>query len=148
MPYFAAQVAVLAGRPCEVATDHMRIRPGRVIIAPGTAHMRVVGSGEGSAIRLTNETTRSGCTPSVDPMFESLAMVYGPRALGIVLSGMGRDGSEGAIRIVERGGSVVVQDQSSSVVWGMPGTVATNGNACAIMPPAEIGRLIAARKRP
>ena len=148
MPYFAAQVAVLAGRPCEVATDHMRIRPGRVIIAPGNAHMRVVGSGDGAAIRLTTEAAKSGCTPSVDPMFESLAMVYGPRALAIVLSGMGRDGSEGAQRIVDRGGSVVVQDQVSSVVWGMPGAVATNGIACAIMPPAEIGRLIARRKRP
>jgi len=148
MPYFAAQVAVLAGRPCDVATDHMRIRPGRVIVAPGNAHLRVVGSGDGAAIRLTTETARSGCTPSVDPMLESLAMVYGPRALAIVLSGMGRDGSEGAQRIVDRGGSVVVQDQSSSVVWGMPGTIASNGIACAIMPPAEIGRMIAARKRP
>lgn len=148
MPYFAAQVAVLAGRPCDVATDHMRIRPGRAIIAPGNAHMRIVGSGDGAAIRLTHEISKSGCTPSVDPMFESLAMVYGPRALAIVLSGMGRDGSEGAQRIVDRGGSVVVQDQASSVVWGMPGTVATNGIACAIMPPAQIGRLIAARKRP
>ncbi|MEP7008490.1 MAG: chemotaxis protein CheB, partial [Sphingomonas bacterium] len=140
MPYFAAQVAVLAGRPCDVATDHMRIRPGRAIVAPGTAHMRIVGSGDGAAIRLTTEISKSGCTPSVDPMFESLAMVYGPRALAIVLSGMGRDGSEGAQRIVDRGGSVVVQDQASSVVWGMPGTVATNGIACAIMPPAQIGR--------
>ncbi|MDB5706106.1 MAG: chemotaxis response regulator protein-glutamate methylesterase [Sphingomonas bacterium] len=148
MPYFAAQVAVLAGRPCEVATDHMRIRPGRVIIAPGAAHIRVVGTSEGAAVRLSTEPSKSGCTPSVDPMFESLAEVYGSRALAIVLSGMGKDGSEGAQRVIDRGGSVVVQDQASSVVWGMPGAIATNGTACAIMPPKEIGKMVASRRRP
>ena len=149
MPYFAAQVAVLARRPCDVALDRMRIRPGRVIIAPGDAHLRVVSLGEGAAgIRLTHEASRSGCLPSVDPMFDSLAGVYGARALCVVLSGMGRDGSEGAQRIVAAGGSVVVQDRDSSVVWGMPGAVAAAGAARAILPPEEIGRLIATRRRP
>src|SRR3569833_175168 len=148
MPYFAAQISVLAARPCDVATDHMRIRPGRVIIAPGDAHMRVVASGDGAALRLGNEPSRSGCMPSVDPMFDSLAELYGPRALGIVLSGMGRDGADGAARMVGRGASVVVQDQASSVVWGMPGAVAANGSASAILTPVEIGKLIAARRRP
>jgi len=148
MVYFAAQVAVLAGRPCDVATDLMRIRPGRVIVAPGTAHIRVVGTSDGAALRLSSEPSKSGCTPSVDPMFDSLADVFGSRALGIVLSGMGRDGADGARRIIDRGGSVVVQDQASSVVWGMPGAVATNGTACAIMPPAEIGKMVASRRRP
>lgn len=148
MPYFAAQVAVLAARPCDVATDHMRIRPGRVIIAPGDAHMRVVASGDGAAIRLTRDPARSGCMPSVDPMFDSLAELYGPRALGIVLSGMGRDGADGAQYMVRRGASVVVQDQESSVVWGMPGAVAASGMASAILTPVEIGKLIAARRRP
>ena len=86
--------------------------------------------------------------PSVDPMFDSLAELYGPRVLGIVLSGMGRDGAEGAQRMVRRGACVVVQDQASSVVWGMPGAVAASGVASAILPPAEIGKLIAARRRP
>ena len=148
MVYFAAQVAVLAGRPCDVATDLMRIRPGRVIVAPGTAHIRVIGTSEGAALRLSTEPSKSGCTPSVDPMFDSLADVFGSRALGIVLSGMGRDGADGAQRIIDRGGSVVVQDQASSVVWGMPGAVASNGTACAIMPPAEIGKMVASRRRP
>jgi two-component system chemotaxis response regulator CheB len=148
MMYFAAQVAVLAGRPCDVATDLMRIRPGRVIVAPGTAHIRVVGTSDGAAIRLSTEPSKSGCTPSVDPMFDSLAEVFGSRALGIVLSGMGRDGAVGAQKIIDRGGSVVVQDQASSVVWGMPGAVATGGTACAIMPPTEIGKMVASRRRP
>ncbi len=148
MPYFAAQVSVLAARPCEVAVDHLRVRPGRVIIAPGDAHMRVVASGDGASIRLSTEPARSGCLPSVDPMFESLAELYGARALGVVLSGMGRDGSEGAQRMASHGASVVVQDQGSSVVWGMPGAVAANGSANAILTPVDIGKLIAARRRP
>ena len=148
MPYFAAQVSVLAARPGDVATDHMRIRPGREIIAPGDAHMRVVASGDGAAIRLSSEPSRSGCMPSVDPMFDSLAELYGPRALGIVLSGMGRDGADGAGRMVGRGASVEVQAQARSVVWGMPGAVAASGSASAILTPVEIGKLIAARRRP
>lgn len=148
MPYFAAQIAVLAGRPCDIAADRMRIRPGRVIVAPGTAHIRIAGNSDNASIRLSTEFVTSGCTPSVDPMFDSLAQIYGARALAIVLSGMGRDGSEGAQRIIDRGGGVVVQDQASSVVWGMPGSIATNGTPCAIMPPTEIGRMVASGKRP
>jgi two-component system chemotaxis response regulator CheB len=140
-------VSVLAARPCDVATDHMRIRPGRVIIAPGDAHMRVVASGDGAAIRLTTDAARSGCMPSVDPMFDSLAEIYGNRALGIVLSGMGRDGVEGARRLADRGAGIFVQDRASSVVWGMPGAIATAGLAQAVLSPSEIGKLVATRRR-
>jgi two-component system chemotaxis response regulator CheB len=142
MSYFATQLAVLGSRPCDVATDRMRIRPGRIVIAPGDAHMKVVRTSEGAAIRLSTEWSRSGCMPSVDPMFDSLAEVFGARALGVVLSGMGRDGCEGAGRMVEVGAKVLVQDQATSVVWGMPGAVAAAGRASAVLPPEEIGRLI------
>ncbi|WP_346775462.1 chemotaxis-specific protein-glutamate methyltransferase CheB [Sphingomonas sp. G-3-2-10] len=148
MSYFAAQLAVLGSRPCEVATDCMRIRPGRIIVAPGEAHMRVVRMSEGAAIRLTHEKSSSGCMPSVDPMFESIADVFGSRALAIVLSGMGRDGCEGARNLVDAGAKIVVQDRESSVVWGMPGAVASAGRASAVLPPDEIGRLVASRRRP
>ena len=148
-PYFAAQVAVLANRPCDVAVDHLRVRPGRVIVAPGDAHVRVVSLGDGAAsIRLLHERVRSGCTPSVDPMFDSVADVFGPRALCVVLSGMGRDGSDGAGRVARAGGCVVVQDRATSVVWGMPGTVAANGHAAAVLAPDRIGALIASGRRP
>jgi two-component system, chemotaxis family, protein-glutamate methylesterase/glutaminase len=143
MTYFAAQLAVLGGRPCDVATDRMRIRPHRIIVAPGEAHLRVVRTSEGAAIRLSEEKSISGCTPSVDPMFESVAEVFGKRALGVVLSGMGRDGSEGAGALIHAGARVLVQDKESSVVWGMPGAVASAGRASAVLPPDEIGRLIA-----
>ncbi len=142
MSYFATQLAVLGSRPCYVAVDRMRIRPGRIIIAPGEAHLKVVRTSEGAAIRLSNEWVRSGCMPSVDPMFDSVAEVFGNRALGVVLSGMGRDGCEGAGRLVQAGAKVLVQDQATSVVWGMPGAVATAGRASAVLPPDEIGRLI------
>nr|WP_276046591.1 MULTISPECIES: chemotaxis-specific protein-glutamate methyltransferase CheB [unclassified Sphingomonas] len=149
MPYFAAQLAVLGGRPCDVATDRLRIRPGRIIVAPGDAHVRCVRLRDGSAsIRLSRESVTSGCLPSVDPMFDSLAEVFGSRVLAIVLSGMGRDGAEGALAVHAAGGCVVVQDKASSVIWGMPGAVAAQGLAQAVMPPDEIGRLAAARRRP
>ena len=143
MPYFAAQLALLAGRPCEVATDGMPIRSGRIIIAPGEGHMRVARAGGNAVIRLTNEASASGCMPSVDPMFASVAAAFGARALAVVLSGMGRDGSIGALDISAAGGKILVQDQQSSVVWGMPGAVAKSGKADAVLPPEEIGRLIA-----
>jgi two-component system chemotaxis response regulator CheB len=149
MPYFAAQVAILAGRPCEVATDHMRIRPGRAILAPGDAHLRCTRLAEGgAALRLIRTRVPSGCMPSVDPMLASAAEVFGARTLAIVLSGMGRDGAEGAAKVATAGGCVVVQDQASSVIWGMPGAVARAGAATAILPPDEIGRLVAAQRRP
>jgi two-component system chemotaxis response regulator CheB len=148
MPYFAAQVAVLANRPCEVAEDRVRVRPGRILIAPGRAHMRCVAMGDGVAIRLSTAAAASGCLPSVDPMLQSVAEVYGARALGVVLSGMGRDGAIGAGVLSAAGGSVVVQDRASSVVWGMPGAVVSGGVADAILPPDEIGQLIARRRRP
>ena len=142
MSYFATQLAVLGGRPCEVAANHMRIRPGRIIVAPGDAHMRVVRISDGASIRLTEEKSLSGCMPSVDPMFETVADVYGSRALGVVLSGMGRDGCEGAKHLADAGARVLVQDRESSVVWGMPGAVANAGRASAVLRPDEIGRLI------
>jgi two-component system chemotaxis response regulator CheB len=143
MGYFAAQLAVLGSRPCEVASDRMRIRPGRIIVAPGNAHMRVAKMSDGWSVRLSDEKSLSGCMPSVDPMFESLAEVFGKRALAVVLSGMGRDGAEGAKRLVEVGAKIFVQDRASSVIWGMPGAVANAGHASAVLPPDEIGRLVA-----
>lgn len=149
MPYFAAQLAVLAGRPCDVAQDRMRVMSGRIIVAPGDAHIRCVSLGEGTAaIRLSRDPATSGCMPSVDPMFASAAHVFGPRALAIVLSGMGRDGTEGARSIRASGGVIVAQDQASSVIWGMPGAVVADGGADAILPPEAIGAFIAARRRP
>lgn len=148
MPYFAAQIAVLAGRPCEVATDHMKIQRGRIIVAPGEAHLCCARVGDQYFVRLSSAKAVTGCMPSVDPMFQSVANVYGTRALAVVLSGMGRDGTIGANDVIREGGAVVVQDKASSVVWGMPGAIIQSGHAHAVLPPHEIGRLIALRRRP
>jgi two-component system chemotaxis response regulator CheB len=149
MPYFAAQLALISGRPAEVATDRLRVRPGRIVIAPGDAHIHCLPLSDGSTcIRLSRAPAASGCTPSVDPMLASIAAVYGCRGLGVVLSGMGRDGAEGARALREAGGAVLAQDEASSVVWGMPGAVAAAGLADALLPPAAIGRLLAERRRP
>lgn len=149
MPYFAAQLALLSGRPCDVATDRLRIRPGRIILAPGDAHLRGVAlSDGGAAVRLSGERVASGCLPSVDPMFASLAAVYGPALLAVVLSGMGRDGVDGALAVQRAGGCVVVQDEASSVVWGMPGAIAATGITAAMLDPAALGHLIASGRHP
>jgi two-component system chemotaxis response regulator CheB len=147
MPYFAAQVAMLGGRPCDVATDCMRVRRGRVIIAPGDAHLRCVRlSDGGAAIRLARTSSASGCMPSVDPMLSSAAEVFGARVLAVMLSGMGRDGAEGARAVRDAGGCVLAQDRATSVVWGMPGAV--TGIAAAFLDPESIGTLIAGCRQP
>ena len=149
MPYFAAQLAVLAGRPCDVAIDRLRVSPGRMIVAAGDAHMVAVRlSDGGTAIRLSTKPSASGCLPSVDPMLASLAELHGDRLLAIVLSGMGRDGAEGARVAHATGACVVAQDCASSVIWGMPGAVVAAGVADAVMPPDAIGRVVASLRRP
>ncbi len=148
MPYFADQLSALAGRPCYVAHERARIVPGRLILAPGDAHLRCVSLGGGGyGVRLSREASPSGCMPSVDPMFQSAAFACGSRTLAILLSGMGRDGTLGAAAVKDAGGFVAVQDKASSVVWGMPGSAATAGLAHAILPPEVIGQLITSGRR-
>jgi len=148
MPYFAAQLALISGRPCDVAQDHARVISGRILIAPGDAHIRVVSLGRGqAAVRLTHEATISGCTPSVDPMLESIAEVFGARGLAVILSGMGRDGCDGARKLAAVGGRIGVQDRATSVVWGMPGAIAEAGIASAMLAPEELGGWIAGQRR-
>ena len=143
MPYFAAQLAEMAGRPARVATAGIQPMPGEILLAPGDAHLTVARSDRVVRVRPVNGRAASGCLPSVDPMLASIGAVYGAGGLGIVLSGMGRDGAVGAKALVEAGGSVLVQDAPSSVVWGMPGAVADAGLAHAVLPPAEIARHVA-----
>ena len=83
--------------------------------------------------------------PSVDPMLASAGAVLGGGALGIVLTGMGRDGAEGARKLVESGGSVMAQDESTSAVWGMPRAVAESGLACAVLSPDKLARRVGSR---
>lgn len=147
MPHFASQLAGATGRRCMVASDSLVLQDDMIVVAPGDAHLVAAPLPQGRvAVRLRVAPVPNGNVPSVDPMFESLSRCFGSRLLAIVLSGMGRDGLEGAIRVHEAGGTVLVQDRASSVVWGMPGAVAAAGIAHAVLPPAEIGALIAEQR--
>ena len=143
MPVFARQLAAAAHRPARVAEDGMRLVADEILLAPGEAHLTLDVDADGVIVRLTQGRASSGCMPSVDPMLASVAALYGAGALGIVLTGMGRDGVEGAARLVGRGGSVIAQDEASCAVWGMPRAVLEAGLACAALPPDKIARRIA-----
>jgi two-component system chemotaxis response regulator CheB len=78
-------------------------------------------------------------------MLASAGAIFGPGALGVVLTGMGRDGVEGAARLISSGGSIIAQDEASCAVWGMPRAVLDAGLACAVLPPEKIARRIASR---
>ena len=145
MPVFARQLAAASGRNVVVAEEGMDLVPDQVIIAPGDAHISIEEYRGRPVVRLLRRRSASGCLPSVDPMFSSIGSLYGGGALGIVLTGMGRDGQEGATHLVACGGSVIVQDEASSAVWGMPRAVAEAGLACAIADIARIAKLVAYR---
>lgn len=145
VPVFARQLAIAARREVLVARNDMPVEPDRILIAPGDAHLTVERSGGGHVVRLTSDRSRSGCMPSLDPMFASAGVQFGSRALGVVLTGMGRDGVDGASRLVACGGSILAQDEDSSAVWGMPRAVVEAGLACAVMTPEKIARRIASR---
>jgi two-component system chemotaxis response regulator CheB len=145
MPIFARQLSVVAQRETLVAEDGMELCPDRIIVAPGDAHLTLEPVRRGAVVRLAYGPSVSGCLPSVDPMLASAGAVFGAGALGVVLTGMGRDGVEGASRMVGSGGSILAQDQASCAVWGMPRAVLEAGLACAVLPPDKIARRIAAR---
>ena len=145
MAVFARQLGAAARREALVAQDGLELRPDRIILAPGDAHLTLDSSGNRPVVKLTHGRSVSGCMPSVDPMFSSVASAYGPGALGVVLTGMGRDGVDGAARIVAGGGSILAQDELSCAVWGMPRAILEAGLACSVLPPDKIARRIASR---
>ncbi|HKT85917.1 MAG TPA: chemotaxis-specific protein-glutamate methyltransferase CheB [Novosphingobium sp.] len=149
MPAFARQLRSASGYDALIAEDGMPLEPDRILIAPGYASLMLAGRHGQLTARLDCTPAESGCMPSVDPMFASLADEIGDRALGVVLSGMGRDGALGAARIVAAGGSIFAQDEASCAVWGMPRAVAEAGLASAILPPREIAcRILASLGTP
>ncbi len=145
MQVFARQLGIAARRETLVAEDGMKLVPDRIILAPGDAHLTVESDSGGHVVKLVRDPAPSGCLPSVDPMFASVAVEFGGSAVGAILTGMGRDGVEGAARIVACGGSVLAQDEASCAVWGMPRAVIEAGLACAVMAPEKMGRRIASR---
>src|SRR5437868_3110979 len=145
MSIFARQLGAIAQRDAVVAVDGMDLIPDRILLAPGDAHLTLEAWKNRTVVRLTSGKSNSGCLPSVDPMLASVASIYGPGALGVILTGMGRDGVEGAATLVSRGGSILAQDEASCAVWGMPRAVLEAGLASAALSPDKIARRIAAR---
>ena len=145
MPHFARQLESAAGRPVRIAGEGEPLEPDLVHVAPGEAHLTVRRDGGRVVAALSHESATSGCRPSADPMLASVAEVYGPAGIGVMLSGMGRDGLSGSRRLVERGGAMLVQDRASSAIWGMPRAVAEAGLASAVLPPRELARRVAER---
>ncbi|RYY43460.1 MAG: chemotaxis protein CheB, partial [Sphingomonadales bacterium] len=145
IPVFARQMETAANREALLADEGVAIMTRRIVIAPGNGHMIVRRSGGQIVTGLAYHPVKSGCRPSVDPMFETLADIYEGHVAAVLLSGMGRDGTDGAERIAAAGGAVYAQDEATCAVWGMPRAVAERGIACAVCPPEELAdRVVAA----
>ena len=138
----AEHLGQAAGMPSAEAKDGEAIVSGRIYVAPGDFHMVVEGNAAQRVVRLNKNPPENFCRPAVDPMLHSIAKVYGSKTLFVMLTGMGQDGLKGARELTNVGGTVIAQDESSSVVWGMPGAVATAGLCSAVLPLADIGAFV------
>ncbi len=133
----AERLTKATGREAKEGANGEALKPGIIYVAPGGHHMTVMRSID-PVLRIGDEPPVHFCRPAIDPMFRSVAATFGPASLGIVLTGMGHDGAAGARAIADAGGSVIAQDEASSVVWGMPGAAASVGACAALLPPAGI----------
>ena len=124
------------------AGDGMEVSPGTVYIAPGDHHLRLRRSGSSLIAALDQGPQENSCRPAVDVLFRSLTESFGKDVLSVVLTGMGSDGLRGTQALKAAGGYSLVQDQASSVVWGMPGAVAEAGLADGVFPLAALGHEI------
>ncbi len=131
-----------ARKPVIEGRDGMPVKPDGIYVAPGDFHMTVRRNGSSIVIGLDQRPQENYCRPAVDPLFRSAAEVYGNAALGVVLTGMGHDGRDGAKDMVEAGAQIIAQDEASSVVWGMPGSIVQAGFAEQIKPINQIGSTI------
>ena len=154
-PLFTGMLAERLGKvgpvPFHEGAEGMLVEPGHAYLAPGGLHMEAKRDGARVRLHLHEGPPENSCRPAVDPLFRSLAPLYGPGLLAVVMTGMGQDGLRGCKHVRERGGEILVQDEASSVVWGMPGYVAEAGLADAVVPlkllPQEIHRRVRERRR-
>lgn len=143
--FFSAGLGVNCTLPVKIASEGGSVTPGALWIAPGGVHLQLVADGPRARFRFDRGPEVNGCRPAVDPLFRSATQVFGSGVLALVLTGMGQDGLEGARAIASAHGRVLVQDEATSVVWGMPGAIARAGLAHAVLPLASIGAEILAR---
>ncbi|MCG7392016.1 chemotaxis response regulator protein-glutamate methylesterase [Microvirga sp. ACRRW] len=137
---FAEHMQSLLSLPCREAKDGETIQAGTVLVAPGGRHMGVAATTGKPVIRLNDGPAENFCRPAVDVLFRDAASVFGASAIAAVLTGMGSDGTNGARHLVKAGATLIAQDEATSIVWGMPGSVVKAGLAHEILPLDAIGR--------
>ena len=146
------QLSRVAARDCHEGIDGELVKPDTIYVAPGDRHMLIERkSPDEVRIRLDDGPPRNFCRPAVDPMLDSLVVAYGARLCAVILTGMGHDGLDGCRSVHGAGGVVVAQDAETSVVWGMPGAVARQGLADAVLPldtiPGQLIRLLGPKSK-
>ncbi|WP_085900877.1 protein-glutamate methylesterase/protein-glutamine glutaminase [Kiloniella majae] len=134
----AEHIARVSSMPSKEGEEGEILKGGHIYLAPGGYHMVFEKQGVNTVIRLNQEPPENFCRPAVDPMLRSLSKIYGSRLLVLILTGMGSDGLRGSEVVTAAGGSVIAQDEQTSVVWGMPGAVATAGLCSAVLPIKEM----------
>ncbi len=135
----AEHVAKSSGRPCKEADHDELLLPGHIYIAKGGQHLSLAQEASGLRARLDDGPAINFCKPAVDPLFESAARLFKSATLGVILTGMGHDGRDGAAKIADAGGNIIAQDKATSVVWGMPGSAAEAGVCAAVLPLGQVG---------
>ncbi len=143
--YLADRLSTTFQLPVHEGQEGCEVQAGHAYIAPGGYHMQLTRVDARVRIRLNQGPAENACRPSADVLFHSVADVYGAASLTVVLTGMGRDGLLGCQRLHQLGGQIIVQDEPSSVVWGMPGHVARAGLAMAVLPLDQVGAEITNR---
>jgi two-component system, chemotaxis family, protein-glutamate methylesterase/glutaminase len=142
LPLFARQIELSSGRPARVAQSGNPVCADQILIAPGDAHLGLERVRGQMRVRLSREPQASGCMPAVDAMLADVAQTYGAEGIAIVLSGMGRDGLAGSRLLAAAGGAILVQDQASAAVWGMPGSISRAGLARLAASPESLAETI------
>jgi two-component system chemotaxis response regulator CheB len=120
--------------PVGEASQGAPLEAGKILIAPGDFHLKVAAHGAGARVFLDQSPPLNSCRPAVDALFASVGELYGGAAIAVILTGMGQDGLRGTEILRAQGASVLVQDEASSVVWGMPGAVVNAGLADRVLP--------------
>jgi two-component system chemotaxis response regulator CheB len=143
--YLAQRLSALSKIPVYEGAPGDVLQRGGVWIAPGGYHMHLTRKIAAVQIQTDESPPENSCRPAADVLFRSVSKLYGPRTLAVVLTGMGQDGLRGCIAIHEAGGQIIVQDEASSVVWGMPGNVAMAGLADEVLPLEQLASEIVRR---
>ncbi|MFC3126634.1 chemotaxis response regulator protein-glutamate methylesterase [Pseudoroseomonas globiformis] len=141
----ADHLSRLGGLQAAEAKDGEVLRAGRIYVAPGDRHLLVEAGPAGLVARLNSDAPENFCRPAVDPMLRSVVKACEGRVLSVILTGMGADGMLGCKAVAAAGGTVLAQDEASSVVWGMPGAVAKAGLAEALLPPEQLAEKVLAQ---